>query len=307
MARQVYLTIVRSALSYGASLWHTPSESPTSRPRGPAVGIRAHQNSCLRTVLGAFKATPIRQLETEAYIPPFDLWLNGRVAYFQARLELTGIGQQIKDACTIIKLRIRARRKRQRRRTAGEVPAKTPGTKRRIWVEKWAGTQLSHWDQRVDRRVLADWKDRWKDAVDKLGRVEQLGTGPVKRWVTLVDTPPTKQVLKLHEGLRKAESSLLIQVRTGKIGLNKFLYSRRVPGYSTAQCQCRGGEETPRHIALFCIREADRRYSLRPAGGGPVDYRRLVGSNEGARVITEWMMRSGRLGQFALARRLLFD
>ena len=119
MARQVYLTIVRSALSYGASLWHTPSESPTSRPRGPVVGLRAHQNSCLRTVLGAFKATPIRQLETEAYIPPFDLWLNGRVAYFQARLELTGIGQQIKDACTIIKLRIRARRQRQRRRTAG--------------------------------------------------------------------------------------------------------------------------------------------------------------------------------------------
>jgi hypothetical protein len=74
MARQVYLAIVRSALSYGASLWHTPGESPTDRPRGPAGGLRAHQNSCLRTVLGAIRATPIRQLETEAYIPPFDLW-----------------------------------------------------------------------------------------------------------------------------------------------------------------------------------------------------------------------------------------
>ena len=84
--------------------------------------------------------------------------------------------------------------------------------------------------------------------------------------VTLVDNPPTKQVLKLHEGLRKAESSLLIQVRTGKIGLNKFLYSRQVPGYS-AQCQCRGGEETPRHIALFCIRVVDRNAPYGPREG----------------------------------------
>jgi hypothetical protein len=31
-------------------------------------------------VLGAFRAIPIRQLETKAYVPPLDLWLNGRTA-----------------------------------------------------------------------------------------------------------------------------------------------------------------------------------------------------------------------------------
>ena len=35
---------------------------------------------------------------------------------------------------------------------------------------------------------------------------------------------------KLHTGLRKAESSLAIQLRTEKVGVAAFLYARRVPG-----------------------------------------------------------------------------
>lgn len=40
-------------------------------------------------MLGEFKATPLRQLETNAYVLTLDLWLNDRLARFQARLELT--------------------------------------------------------------------------------------------------------------------------------------------------------------------------------------------------------------------------
>jgi hypothetical protein len=60
-----------------------------------------------------------------------------------------------------------------------------------------------------------------------------------------------KKVLKLHSTLRKAESSVLVQVRTACMGLAKYLYSRHVPGVPSAQCRCGGGEEAPRHMALF--------------------------------------------------------
>ena len=40
---------------------------------------------------------------------------------------------------------------------------------------------------------------------------------------------------KLHEGLNKATSALITQIRTEKIGLNAFLTDRKVPGY-TAKC-----------------------------------------------------------------------
>jgi hypothetical protein len=108
------------------------------------------------------------------------------------------------------------------------------------------------------------------------------------------DTPPNKAALKLHSKLRKAESSVLIQARTSRIGLTKFLYNRKVLGVLTAQCRCGAGEETPRHIALFCTDEAERR-------------QQLIGTNSGAKRLAEWMIRSGRLGQFSLAKRLLYS
>ena len=141
-ARQIYLGVIRPAISYGAALW----QSPGSRRKGPAIKLQKHQNSGLRQVLGAFKATPIRQLETEAYVPPLDLWLNGRIARFQARLEKTGLARQIRDACTAIRVQLRTRRR------------DTPASARKQWVEKWIGQPIEQWDEQEKPKVLQDWK-----------------------------------------------------------------------------------------------------------------------------------------------------
>ena len=52
------------------------------------------------------------------------------------------------------------------------------------------------------------------------------------------------KVIELHKGLHKAESALLVQARTKKIGLAEFLYNQRVPGTDTAKCQC---EQVTKH------------------------------------------------------------
>jgi hypothetical protein len=153
--------------------------------------------------------------------------------------------------------------------------------------------------------VLRDWDERWHAENRKLGRIVRPGTDPGGCRVVPENTPPTKQTLKLHEGLRKAESALLTQARTGRIGLAKFLYGRSVPGFTTATCQCRAGHETPRHMALYCTYEADRRHYLHV--GKNRTYTQMVGTNEGAKHFVRWMMYSGRLRQFALAKRLLYD
>jgi hypothetical protein len=153
--------------------------------------------------------------------------------------------------------------------------------------------------------VLKDWRIRWQKTSRQTERVVRPGTDLGGRQIVVEDTAPDKRVLELHTGLRKAESTMLIQARTGKIGLAKFWYTRKVPGVLSAQCECGRGEETARHMALFCTRERERHQHLRT--NGRVDYRRLVGTNEGARKLTEWMIRSGRLGQFSLARRLLYN
>lgn len=65
---------------------------------------------------------------------------------------------------------------------------------------------------------------------------------------------PTKKVLELHEGLSKRQSALLVQMRTEKIGLQDFLFNRRVPGITNANCPCREGRQTVSHILLRCRR-----------------------------------------------------
>ena len=45
------------------------------------------QNKSLRIVAGAFKATPIRNLETETWVPPLDLYFNKRLADFERRIK----------------------------------------------------------------------------------------------------------------------------------------------------------------------------------------------------------------------------
>ena len=88
---------------YRAALWHSLKEKALSRPAGK---LAKYQNQGLRQVLGAFKATPIRQLETEAYVLLLDLWLNSRIACFQAQLKQTGIARQINDAYTAIRIQL---------------------------------------------------------------------------------------------------------------------------------------------------------------------------------------------------------
>lgn len=76
-------------------------------------------------------------------------------------------------------------------------------------------------------------------------RVVRPGTDPGGRQSVPEDTPPDSGVLRLHAGLRKAESFVLVQACTGRIGLAKFLYNRKVPGKLSIQCRCGPGEETP--------------------------------------------------------------
>jgi hypothetical protein len=58
-------------------------------------------------------------------------------------------------------------------------------------------------------------------------------------------------------------------------------------------------------MALFCLYKADRRHYLHT--GQRETYPQMIGTNEGAKHFVQWRMYSVRLGQFILAKHLLFD
>ena len=105
--------------------------------------------------------------------------------------------------------------------------------------------------------------------------------------------------------MSKAESALLTQIRTGRIGLNQFLHSRRVPGYTSPECPCGTAEQTVQHM-LHCETLREGRKELRRTGGS-TELEVLLKSKKGATALVKWWMKERLSPQFNLAARILDD
>ena len=134
-----------------------------------------------------------------------------------------------------------------------------------------------------------------------------------EQWEAYLNTvPPTKktpahegklgqQRNMLYQGLRKAESSLAVQLRTEKVGFAAFLHARRVPDVVSPACQCGWRRQDPKHIIIFCPNHALNRRSLYEAAGTG-RYREIMSTRKGLRALARWVMSEGLLLQFSLAK-----
>lgn len=100
---------------------------------------------------------------------------------------------------------------------------------------------------------------------------------------------------------RKATASIMIQLRTGKIGLAAYL--AKINTRESGRCACGLGRETIEHVLMECDRWEDERHDLRfDIFEGDVSM--LLGCDEllthrdAARPVACFMMRTGLLGQF---------
>ena len=124
-AREIYTKVIRAALVYGCSTYHMPTENNKIHP--PARAFARIQSDALRRVLGAYKATPICMLETEAAIPPIDLYMMQLTTLSERRLADGKITPLIRAAST---LAVRTLKRRWRRCTY-----RKPDEERQTWMQ----------------------------------------------------------------------------------------------------------------------------------------------------------------------------
>ena len=98
--------------------------------------LAKQQSQCLRTVLGAYRATPTAQLETEAAVLPLDIYLNSRVAVFQSQLEASGMAELIHRSSAKVVAMLRRRRSNRGRRAK---PSRKPDEEVQTWIRRWIG------------------------------------------------------------------------------------------------------------------------------------------------------------------------
>jgi hypothetical protein len=136
----------------------------------------------------------------------------------------------------------------------------------------------------IKRWTKAEWAHTWRSEVR--GRTTYKYT-----------RDPTHKILRLHQGLKKWQSALLIQMRTEKIGLRDYLWRRKVLGFDDPGCNCGEGRQTVSHVLLRCRNYRDLR--RREFGtGGRMDLRAILNEPKLATKAIRFMEQTHLLGQF---------
>jgi hypothetical protein len=301
-AREIYTKVIRSAMAYGAAVWHTPTPSG-GKPKGVVKKLQTTQNKCLRVISGAYKATETRLLESEVWCPPLDLYLNRWVARFEERLEKTGMDQLIRRSCAYVARRVRQRRGR---RTVKELPL-TAGPKKAEWAKEWRGeAEDAETGERrlgdVDKALLKEWEKRWK--LGQNASQEKRRSRPRRTEAAETIDFAEHSPWELHEGLPKAKSSLLTQARTGAIGLREFLFKQHVPDIPTPLCSCGNGKETVLHLVVECEHTREKSSELTVHVGNELDLHRVLSDKTEANRLLGWILGLGRLREYRLAIEL---
>ena len=302
--QQLYKTSVRPVITYGSSVWHTP-EGITGHSKPNLAKLATFQNECLRRITGAYKATPIPELQHEAGIPAIDTQIEAQILssqISQASTEETGL---IEKECKRIDKMIWKPKGSNHRKEIKQTPHRAKQKwAREILEELGEGQKNSGHNTTKDERKKYTQKftnrkeeTRWKLYQEKERRGRGKKTAAKEAaWDAKID--------QLHAQLTKAQSALAIQIRTEKIGFRDFLYQRKVPSINGPWCDCQRGRQTAKHIIAYCTKYSTERSRMYEQTGLR-DYTQTVSTAKGLKIVTRWIIKSGMLEQFRRAAELL--
>ncbi|KAJ5458797.1 hypothetical protein N7530_010741 [Penicillium desertorum] len=143
--------------------------------------------------------------------------------------------------------------------------------------------------------IKQDTKAAWERSWSKTG-VRMTA----RRTRKLIEAP-NKSSLIYWKGLRKATSSVLIQLRTGIIGLAEYL--SKIKRKDSPRCQCDMGNQSVRHVLLECQLLEEQRHEmineLFEAGvSTTLGEMKMLKESKAAPIVAKFMIATGLLGQF---------
>ena len=277
----VYTAILRSLLSYAVGIWFNPLRKSSN-----ISSLVSFQNRCLRLIGGAFKATPSFLLESELFLLPLDLYFKFRTACFLSSIQNSPLKYFLDSIFSTISSYTSLLKK----------PLKESSTISPKWKFTWLSqitTNQASSKKELQKLFTKEWEYQWEEKKRR----------SYPGWQTFCQKPH-KNNLKLYKKLQKAEASLLLQIRTGRIGLASFLFRAGAPDFPTPLCVCGQAEETAKHITSSCSLYSRQRQQV---SFNPQDFTTIISNPELLQKFLYCFMSLKRLNQFNLAFKLHYS
>lgn len=302
-SRLLYNALVRPALTYGSAVWS--EAGPKGQiPERIVKPLRSLQRKCLKLITGAYNSTSSRVLEHETSTLPIEIYLKQRRIHHAGSCEKRPAQQTLKYAMENIKLSacgrnmVRDKNKRDDLAEWRKISEKEDNTRKQKEMLKIAAFQQweQSWNQHapkadVSHRAPAD-PETWHAATI----ITDNTTGKVR--IKFTGTP-----FAIHQNLTRAQSSIATQIRSEHVGLNAYLYRRKVPGVDEPRCQCGYPSQNAKHMVMVCPQWAQGRGDvLRKARNRT--YEAMMDSPEDVGRITKWIQAEGYIEQFRLTREV---
>ena len=114
---------------------------------------------------------------------------------------------------------------------------------------------------------------------------------------TIDESPPQPRLHRSLLDLPRRQASILIQLRTGHVGLNHFLH--RIKATDSPLCRRCRCPETVEHFLLHCQKYTTERHDLRQSLRGTLTTRRLLGDKKARKALLTYVQRTERLPYYA--------
>lgn len=155
-----------------------------------------------------------------------------------------------------------------------------PTTRRQEVIE------TKHYNEAAKSHVHTEWETRWNKYLDT-----RINPTPAE------ERSCSKDTRQMRYKMTRRENTVATLVRSECIGFKAFLARVRVPGFEDPYCDCGGGKQTAKRIIMHCsLLDHTDLFS----SGGPMDYKRLVSTEQGIRKVTKWILENRLLQQFNL-------
>jgi hypothetical protein len=114
----------------------------------------------------------------------------------------------------------------------------------------------------------------------------------------------TVKKLKLHEKLTKFESNLITQIRTNRIKLIDYLFSRKMSNVVSSTCFCDWIKQNVKHIVLQCFDHSQKRNNMLKKND-TTNFKQFIIIIKKIKTMINWFMKTNLLKQFSLTTKLI--